>query len=112
RVPVTLLRDLGAAGAAPGAPAALTDVMPDQFPYAAAASASSCRCVPAMSEGSFRKSCSAFHSPLPGVPPNACGAWSDMSKRKSSPASISALAVVRCTSLGQGELGTFLFGER
>ena len=35
--------------------------------------------------------------PCPGVPPKAAGAWSDMSKRKSSPAAISALAISRCT---------------
>jgi hypothetical protein len=68
--------------------------------------------VPATSVGFFRKSWRSFHSPLPGVPPKACGAWSDMSKRKSSPDAIRDLAIFCCTAFGYAEFGTFLLGER
>src|SRR5680860_1454118 len=82
----------------------------DQLPEAAAAASCSLAWMPATSVEFERKSCSNFHSPLPGVPPNAGGSRSDISKRTTS-AFATAVAALRVMSSGYTAGSTFLFGE-
>src|SRR3954453_13571635 len=75
-----------------------------------AAEASSLLAVPSTLAGLARKSARIFHSPWPGVPPNAAGARSDMSNRNVC-ACASFVAVCRVIASGYALGGTFLFGD-
>src|SRR3954454_290595 len=81
-------------------------------PYlnALAAADSSLLAAPSTLDGLERKSWRIFHSPWPGVPPNAAGARSDMSKRNVWALAI-AVAVVRVMSSGYTDSCTPLFGD-
>src|SRR5215207_3570491 len=80
-------------------------------PNAFAAESSSALAVAAESDEFFRKSWRIFHSPEPGVPPNAGGARSDMSKRKLSPASTIALPTAAEFSSGYTPESRFLLAD-
>src|SRR5215212_6185237 len=82
---------------ATGGSAVMLWLLTSYFLNAAAAAFSSLEAVPSTSEGFLRKSWRIFHSPCAGVPPNAAGWVSDMSKRKIL-ACASAVAVARVTA--------------